>query len=61
VTIHRDATPPGITCLPTPSSLWPPTGRLVPVTVGVNVTDRDLAGKPTGCVATVAVPHYQGS
>jgi hypothetical protein len=39
VTIYRDATPPAITCLPTPSSLWPPTGKLVPVTVGVTVTD----------------------
>ena len=118
VTVKRDATPPAITCLPTPSSLWPPTGRLVPVSVGVNVTDessgpdgflltsaatslgelaqdvvdfdvgtpdvvgllrakrpgtaseriyslgytaRDFAGNTTGCVATVAVPHDQGS
>ena len=40
VTIYRDATPPAIRCLPTPSSLWPPTGRLVPVSVRVNVTDE---------------------
>ena len=40
VTIYRDAAPPAITCLPSPSSLWPPTGRLVPVTVGINVTDE---------------------
>lgn len=39
VTVQRDATPPLITCVPTPSTLWPPNGTLVPVTVDVTVTD----------------------
>lgn len=40
VTIRRDATPPWITCTPTPSTLWPPNGKLVPVSVDVTVTDE---------------------
>lgn len=39
VTVKRDATPPTLTCSPTPSSLWPPNGKLVPVTVAVAATD----------------------
>jgi hypothetical protein len=52
VTIYRDATPPAITCLPTPSTLWPPTGKLVPVTVGVTVTDETSG--PDGFLLTGA-------
>lgn len=52
VSVKRDATPPEITCLPTPSSLWPPTGKLVPVTVGVNVTDETSG--PDGFLLTRA-------
>jgi hypothetical protein len=39
VTVRRDATPPAVTCSPTPSRLWPPNGKLVPVAVDVTVTD----------------------
>ena len=39
VTVKRDATPPTVTCTPTPSTLWPPNGKLVPVTVAVTVAD----------------------
>jgi hypothetical protein len=39
VTVKRDATPPTATCDATPSSLWPPNGRLVPVAVAVAVAD----------------------
>jgi hypothetical protein len=39
VTVKRDATPPTVSCDPSPSSLWPPNGKLVPVTVAVAVTD----------------------
>ena len=39
VTVRRDATPPVVTCTPTPSRLWPPNGKLVPVAVDVIVTD----------------------
>ncbi len=34
-----DATPPTLSLSATPSSLWPPNHKLVPVTVTVNVTD----------------------
>jgi hypothetical protein len=39
VTVKRDATPPTLTCEPSPSSLWPPNGKLVPVTVTVTAAD----------------------
>ena len=40
VTIKRDATPPDVTCEATPSTLWPPNGKLVPVTVDVTIDDE---------------------
>jgi hypothetical protein len=39
VTVKRDATAPPVTCIPTPSALWPPNGQLVPVAVDVAVSD----------------------
>lgn len=39
VTVKRDATPPNLTCTPAPSVLWPPNGKLVPVSVDVQLTD----------------------
>jgi hypothetical protein len=39
VTVKRDATPPRLTCTPTPSTLWPPNGELIPISVSVDVTD----------------------
>ena len=39
VTVKRDATPPSLTCRPTPSKLWPPNGKLIPVDVDVELTD----------------------
>jgi hypothetical protein len=39
VTVKRDATAPAVSCEPTPSTLWPPNRRLVPVAVAVTVTD----------------------
>jgi hypothetical protein len=52
-TIKRDATPPTVTCVPTPDTLWPPNGKLVPVDVAVEVADAGsgadgfaLTGKP---------------
>jgi len=38
-TVKRDATPPTLTCTPTPSVLWPPNGRPVAVSVAVGLTD----------------------
>ena len=35
VTIKRDATPPTISCAASPGILWPPNGKLMPVTVTV--------------------------
>jgi hypothetical protein len=43
VTVKRDATPPAVECVATPSTLWPPNGKLVPVDVAVTVSD-DTAG-----------------
>ena len=40
VPVKRDATPPSLTCVPTPSELWPPNGKLTPVSVGVELTDN---------------------
>jgi hypothetical protein len=40
VVVKRDATPPTVTCVPTPSVLWPPNGELVPVSVSVDVSDQ---------------------
>ena len=39
VTVRRDATPPTVTCVPTPSTLWPPNHQLVPVDIALIVTD----------------------
>jgi hypothetical protein len=50
VSLKRDATPPVVTCLPTPSSLWPPNGKLVPVTLATTVTDETSG--PDGFVLT---------
>ena len=44
--VKIDKTPPGVTCSVSPSSLWPPNHKLVPVTVTVRVTDA-LSG-PAG-------------
>ena len=38
-TVKIDLTPPTVTCSVSPSSLWPPNGKLVPVTATVTVTD----------------------
>ncbi len=52
VTVKRDATAPTVTCTPTPSTLWPPNGKLVPVTVAVTVADATSG--PGGFVLTAA-------
>jgi hypothetical protein len=50
VTVKRDATAPTLSCEPTPSVLWPPNGKLVPVHVDVRVAD-ELSG-PAGFLLT---------
>jgi hypothetical protein len=52
VTLARDATPPTVACTPTPATLWPPNGKLVPVSVDVSVTDETSG--PAGFVLTGA-------
>lgn len=44
VTVARDATPPTLACTATPSVLWPPNGKLVPVQVDVQVNDALSGG-----------------
>jgi hypothetical protein len=39
VTIMRDAAPPTLACTASPSTLWPPNHKLVPVTTSVTVED----------------------
>jgi hypothetical protein len=40
VTVRRDATPPAVSCVPTPPTLWPPNRRLIPVVVDVAIEDE---------------------
>jgi probable HAF family extracellular repeat protein len=51
LTVRIDTTPPAITCQASPSTLWPPNGKLVPVQVNVSVTDANGSG-PTGFTLT---------
>ena len=58
VSVRRDATPPTVTCAPTPAVLWPPSGELVPVSVSVSVDDATsgaasfvLSGAPSADAA----------
>jgi hypothetical protein len=37
--VQVDKTPPSVTCAVTPTALWPPNHKMVPVTVSVTVTD----------------------
>jgi hypothetical protein len=52
VTVKRDATPPSVTCEPSPAILRPPLGQLVPVEVEVAVTDATSGS--AGFVLTAA-------
>ena len=52
VAIKRDATSPVLDCTPTPSQLWPPNGKLEPMTVDVQVADATSG--PAGFVLTGA-------
>jgi hypothetical protein len=42
-----DTTPPMITIAATPETLWPPNGKLVPVTIAGTITDTDSGVDPT--------------
>ena len=54
VVVRRDATPPTVTCAPTPGMLWPPNGDLVPVSVALAV--GDATSGEAGFVLTDAPP-----
>jgi len=45
--IQSDATPPAVTAIATPSELWPPSGKGVPVTVSGRMTDADSGLDPS--------------
>jgi probable HAF family extracellular repeat protein len=47
LTVRIDKTPPTVICQASPSTLWPPNGKLVPVQVNVSVTDPNGSG-PNG-------------
>jgi hypothetical protein len=57
ITVKRDATPPAASCLASPSTLWPPNGKLVPIAVTVDVTD---ATSGPGGFALTAVTASSG-
>lgn len=56
VVVPPDTTPPTITSLSiTPSVIWPPDGRMIPVAVSVTATD-DVDDAPVCSVTSVAAP-----
>jgi hypothetical protein len=55
VAVKRDTTPPAVTCRPTPSILWPPDNKLVPVLVDVAVSDATSGAE--GFVLTRTPPE----
>ena len=59
VTVKRDATPPAVTCTPTPSRMWPPNGKLV--SVAVDVTVSDAASGPGEFRLIAALASHGGS
>jgi hypothetical protein len=48
-----DTTPPAITVTATPDTLWPPNGRLVPVTIVATITDAGSGVDPSTTAYTV--------
>jgi hypothetical protein len=57
--IDIDKSPPALTIMATPATLWPPNGKLVPVTVSGMITDEDSGVDPR--TATYAVTDEYGS
>ena len=54
-----DTTPPAITVTATPDTLWPPNGRLVPVTIVATITDAGSGVDPS--TTAYAVENEYGS
>jgi glycosidase len=55
--VNIDLTPPAVHVSANPSSIWPPTGNMVPVTVSGTITDN-LSGVDPGTAAFVVVDEY---
>jgi hypothetical protein len=59
LTVQIDKTPPAITALANPTTLWPPNGKMVPVTIAGAITDT-VSGVQAS-TATYAVTDEYGS
>ena len=57
--IDIDNTPPALTIIATPETLWPPNGRLVPVTIVATITDAGSGVDPS--TTAYAVEDEYGS
>ncbi len=53
--VPLDTTPPAITVSANPSTLWPPNGKMVPVTVSGTITDNE----PGGTGINLSTPAYK--
>jgi hypothetical protein len=56
---REDVTPPAITIAATPETLWPPNGKLVPVTVSGTITDAGSGVKPSTAAYVVTDEYGQ--
>lgn len=57
--VRIDKTAPEVTCVASPSSLWPPNGRMMPVTVDLQLSDAGSGG--VTYVMTVAASNEPGA
>ena len=57
LTVQIDATPPTITTAASPSSVWPPNGKMVPVTISGAMTDN-LSGLNASTAAFAVTDEY---
>jgi hypothetical protein len=55
--VNIDLTPPAVHVSANPSSIWPPTGNMVPVTVSGTITDN-LSGVDPSTAAFAVVDEY---
>jgi hypothetical protein len=57
--VPLDTTPPAITILATPATLWPPNGKMVPVTISGKITDPESGVNVSTAVYTVTDEYGQ--
>jgi hypothetical protein len=55
----EDVTPPAITIAATPETLWPPNGKLVPVTIAGTITDAGSGVNPSTAAYVVTDEYRQ--